>query len=104
MNPIIKRFGIFSSSINPQELSLAVQSFAKVLAGILLFAGIITAEDQITIQTQLAQIIATVAAITPLAYSLWHSAEVLFGLARKVIVKLSKKEDEDAPVTAVTSV
>lgn len=87
----VRRFGALSSSIDPTKLSETVQALAKVLAGILVFAGVLTVGDSTSILANVNQIITQVLIIIPIAYSVWNSAQVIFGLIRKAIVAVAAK-------------
>lgn len=84
----IKKFGIFTSSVDPEKLSTAVEAFLKVAAGIMAAWGILSAEDSITLLQAVPQLITTILAIVPLAFSAWHFGEMIFGVFRKVLVAL----------------
>lgn len=85
-----KKFGPFSSSIDPEKLGTTIQAVARVVSGMLLFSGVISVEDNTTIMTQVPQAVAAAAAIVPLAYSVWHASEVVFGILRKAVVAVGK--------------
>lgn len=102
MEPTEKRFGVFSSSIDPQQLSLTVESAVKVIAGTLVFAGVLTTADSTTLLAQVPVLITDVLALAPLAYAVWHSANIVFGLLRKAVVAFFQKKS--APVQAVEPV
>lgn len=91
MNQPTGRFGILSSSVNPEQLSTTVQAIAKVVAGMLVFVGVFTAADATSLLSNVNQLITDVMALVPLAYAIWNIAEVIFGLLRKGIVALSAK-------------
>lgn len=86
-----KKYGVLSSSINPQELSTTVQAAARVIAGALVFFGVLNVADSTTLLTQVPQIITAVATLVPLGYSLWNSGEVIFGIFRKALVAFSQR-------------
>lgn len=94
-----KKYGIFSSSQDPQQLSLAVQSAAKVLIGILGAYAAFQGLDQTAVTNVLQQFIDIVATLIPVAYATFHSLELAWGLLRKLFALLTKKGN-NASVTA----
>ena len=84
MNPT-RRFGAFSSSIDPNKLSETVESALKVIGGILLTVGIISTP-------QLNAILGQVGVIVPAAYALWNAGNVLFGAFRKIVVLFTEQK------------
>lgn len=83
---------MFSSSVNPQQLSTTVESILKIAAGLAASAGMsAVVPDITTAQTQLQALIDVGVQMTPLVYAAWHAANVLFGLARKVFVFIHSK-------------
>lgn len=82
------RFGIFSSSVDPDQLSLTVESVGKVLIGIMGWYAVGHVADPAAAQTQLQAIIDMVAQAIPLAYTLWHTLSGLWGAARKMFALL----------------
>lgn len=98
MNPTPK-FGIFSSSIDPQQLSQTVLSVAKTVAGLLVFTGAFTLADSTTLLAHVNTIITDIMVLIPLVYAMWHSSEVIFGLFQKALVKSTQKTSSTASVT-----
>lgn len=88
MNP---KYGAFSSSVDPQQLSTTVLGAAKIVSGLLVFWGLLSAADGTTLFTHLNVIVTDVTVLAPLAYATWHAAEAVFGILQKVIVKLTTK-------------
>lgn len=80
--------GIFASSSDPsgQTLSLTVESFSKVIIGLVTWYAMSKQMDVATAQNQAQAIIDLVAQILPMGYTLWHSAMTLWGLIRKAYV------------------
>lgn len=87
-----KRFGALSSSVNPEELSTTVTSVMKVLAGIAVAGGVLTVADSTTLLQAVPQIITQAAALVPVVYSIWNTAEVVFGIVRKIVVRVFEKQ------------
>lgn len=79
----IKKFGKFSSSVNPQELSLTITSTAKLLIGILVAFGVFEATKADTVIEQVPVIVSA-------GYATWQGAEAIWGAIRKILVKFTK--------------
>lgn len=90
------KYGAFSSSIDPQQLSTTALAVAKTVAGLLVFAGFFTVADSTTFFSHVSAIITDITVVAPLAYAMWHSSEIVFGLLQKALVKATQK-------TSVTS-
>lgn len=73
-----KRFGSLSSSANPQELSLTVQSGARLILSVLVSFGIVTATGA---DTTIEQIPVFVTA----GLAAYEAIQVLWGAIRKVL-------------------
>lgn len=84
------KYGALSSSIDPQQLSTTVQSVARTLAGLLVFAGFLTAADSTTLLSHVSAVVTDVTVLIPLAYAMWNSAEAIFGILRKALVAWSQ--------------
>lgn len=87
----IRKFGAFSSSVDPQQLSLSVTSAANVIIGLLGTFLAYKGFDSGAITTQLQAIVAIAVTLIPVGFTTWHSLQLGYGLLRKVIVLLSKK-------------
>ncbi len=79
-----RKYGAFSSSVNPQELSLTVTSVAKVIIGVLVGFGVFTTTGA---DTTLEQIPVLVSA----GYATWQAVEALWGAVRKIIVAVTAR-------------
>lgn len=95
-----KKYGILSSSIDPQKLSTTVLSAARVLAGLLVFSGFLTAADSTTLLTHINGLTQTVMILVPLGYSMWNSGEVIFGIFQKALVAWHKPKTGPVVTTA----
>ena len=74
-----KKFGVFSSSTNPQELSLTVTSAIRSVMSVLVAFGYVST---VQMDTTLMQIPVIVMA----AYAAWQGLDALYGAIRKVLV------------------
>lgn len=100
MNPIPR---IFQSSVDPTKVSLFITSASKALAGIvvtlLTLKGIdpaIATQNVQTVTEAATNIVAQYAAIVPAVYAAYHSAEAIYGVLRKVAVRVFAK----GPITS----
>lgn len=84
-----KRFGAFSSSVDPEKLAKTVEGSIKALAGFIAFLGVGQVTGDINnIAEQAAQLVT-------LGYSIYGVSETLFGLIRKVFVAISDHFKQD---------
>lgn len=90
-----KKYGALSSSIDPNKLSTTVLAAAKVLGGAAVFFGLFTTETNTLFFSNVNQLVLTTMTLAPLAYSAWHSAEVIFGLIQKAIVAYATKPKDE---------
>lgn len=79
-----KRFGAFSSSSNPQELSLTITSAAQLIISVLVATGVITTTGA---DTTLEQVPVLVAA----GYATYQGCLVLWGAIRKIIIAYTEQ-------------
>lgn len=79
-----RKYGAFSSSVNPQELSLTVTSIAKVVIGMLVSFGFFTTTGANTTLEQIPVIVSA-------GYATWQGAEALWGAVRKIIVAFTAR-------------
>lgn len=78
-----KKFGAFSSSTNPQELSLTITSFAQLIISVLVAAGVMTATGADTTLEQVPVIVST-------GYATYQGCLVLWGAFRKILVAFTE--------------
>ena len=80
-----RKFGVFSSSVDPNKLAKTVEGVLKGVGGLVAFWGATAvAGDVNSLATQLSQIVT-------LGYSLLGASEVAFGLLRKIVVAFTSK-------------
>lgn len=98
-----KKYGILSSSIDPTQLSLTVESFSKVLIGLAGWYAVSKGMDATTAQTQLQAIIDLAVQAIPLAFTLWNTLLTIWGLVRKLYVALvASKPTDITPIVPTT--
>ena len=84
-----RKFGAFSSSVNPQELSLTVVSVVKMIG--LLIGSYASAKgiDAVITEPQLELIAQAVIAIITAGLTIVQSGDLLLGIFRKIVARLS---------------
>lgn len=92
------KFGIFTSSIDPTQLSLSVQSAAKVIVGIIGAYAAYRGLDQTTITTSLQQFTDIIVTLIPVAYATYHSLELAWGIVRKIFALFGNKNPASVTV------
>lgn len=93
MQPTIPTYA--QSSVDANQVSLTITSISKAVAGILatyaMLKGIdpILVTSNVTTVTEAAQnIVAQYIAVLPALYAAYHSAQAIYGVFRKVAVRL----------------
>lgn len=79
-----KKYGSFTSSVNPQELSLTVTAIARLVLSMLVTFGYVTATGADTTIEQVPVIVGT-------GYAVVQALEALWGGVRKIIVAVTEK-------------
>lgn len=79
-----RRFGALSSSVDPQKLSKTVEGILKLAAGLLVAFGVLDAVDA-------SQLIENILKLVSLGFSAYGLAEAIFGILRKVVVKVASR-------------
>lgn len=75
------------SSLNPQMISLTVQSLAKSVSALIVFLGVIGIVDPAIAQQAWGNFVAAIVTAIPAAVAVYNAGEVLFGVFRKLIVR-----------------
>lgn len=83
-----KKFGVFSSSANPQELSLTVKSIVKIVGLVIGSYASLQGIDGVITDEQLSQIADAVIVIVTASLTIVQSGDFLLGVARKVFARL----------------
>lgn len=86
-----KKYGAFSSSVNPQELSLTVTSVAQALIGLVGVFAVSKGLDVSTATTQAQAILDLAMQGIAGAYTLYHTLQAVYGAARKLIAYMTAK-------------
>lgn len=102
MNPTEKRFGAFSSSVNPQKLAASVEGAIATIASLLVFAGFFDAATATTLLSHVNALVTDIMVLIPLVSGMASLCYTIFGLLRKAVVAFSSRKS--APVQAVTPV
>lgn len=72
-----------ASSEDPTLLSLSVESFCKVIIGLLFWWGVSKGFNVVTAQNQLQVIIDIIAQAVPITFTLWNAQIFVWALLRK---------------------
>lgn len=83
--------GIFASSTDPsgQTLSLTVESFSKVIIGLVGWFAVSKGLDPAGATTQAQAIIDLIAQAIPVGFTLYHTLLTVWGLLRKLFVSFA---------------
>ena len=79
-----KRFRGMSSSVNPEELSLTVQSGIRFFLGLVVSLGYLTTVQADSIITQVPLMVVA-------GYTAWQALETIWGGIRKILVKFAEQ-------------
>lgn len=80
-----RKFGSLSSSINPQELSLTVESIGKVLGSLLILYASIKGIDPKTVTEWYQPLVAQAGVVISSTYGAYNAILAFWGLVRKGI-------------------
>lgn len=80
------------SSVDPTQLSTTIASIGKILAGTIAFIAVLKGVDPAIAGQQWSNFVQLVATGAPAAYVTWHTAEMIFGMIRKLYVWLFVKK------------
>lgn len=96
MNPIPT---FAQSSVNPQEVSLTIASFGKVVAGGLATYAMLKGIDPLilvtnanTVTQEAQNVVAQYVIVAPALYTAYHSAQLIWGAMRKIAVAMFAKK------------
>lgn len=98
-----KKYGAFSSSVNPQNLSATVEGAIQLIASILVFGGFLTVADSTTLLAHTNQLIGDVMVLVPLVSAMWGLCTAIFGLIRKGVVAMTQKTIANTPILVAQS-
>lgn len=87
-----RKYGALSSSVDPSQLSLTVESFGKVLIGVIVWFAASKSLDVTAAQTQLQAILDLVIQGIPLVFTLWNVCMGVWGAIRKVLVAFTAQQ------------
>lgn len=79
-----KRFGAFSSSVDPQKLALTISGALKLITGIAVYYGVVQ-------QIDADSLIAAVTSLITIAWTAYGLLQTITGILRKIVVFFSKK-------------
>lgn len=90
------------SSIDPTQISTTITSVGKMIAGAIAFFAVVKGVDPAIATQQWGSFVQLIATGAPAAYTVWYTAEAVFGMIRKCYVWLFVKKTI-APVTPVST-
>lgn len=96
-----RKYGAISSSYDPQQISTTVLATSKMVAGALVFFGVLSVGDSTSLLNAIPQLLSNVLAVVPLGYAAWNAAEVIYGIIRKVLVGVFKNPNAPNTMTIV---
>jgi hypothetical protein len=91
-------YGIATSSVDSTKLSTTLLSILKTVAGFLVGLGLLSIDQNNSLLANANVIVQGAIVGAPIAYGMWHSAEIIFGLFQKIAVKFFKKKAVVTPV------
>lgn len=83
------------SAIDPTQVSLTISSIGKAGSGLIMFLAMINVVDPAIAGEAWGNLVASIITALPAGYAVWHAGNVVWGLIRKLAVRLFAK----APVT-----
>ncbi len=83
--------GVLASSTDPAQLSLTIESFSKVIIGVVGWYAIAKGLDPAGATNQVQALIDLIAQAIPVAFTLYHSMMTVWGLIRKLMVYFGTK-------------
>lgn len=85
MDTTPKKFGAFSSSTNPAEISLTVETTLKVLGNLVGMIATLKGINLIISDDTIRQIADAVAIVVTAGIAIYHAGDFLWGMGRKAI-------------------
>lgn len=80
-----KKFGVFTSSVDPSQISLTVESVVRIIGLMVGGYGAIKGSHVVIDNTVIQQTTDALVAVITSGIVVWQSANLLFGLFRKVV-------------------
>lgn len=80
-----------ASSADPNQISLTIESFSKVLIGVIGWYAVSKGMNATNAQTTLQAIIDLIAQAVPMVFTLWNGGLMAWGLVRKLYMQLFTK-------------
>jgi hypothetical protein len=85
----VKKYGALTSSVDPTQLSLSVTSAANIAIGLIGTLAAYKGLDSGAITSQLQAFVALTVTLIPVAFTTWHTLQLMYGLVRKLLVAFS---------------
>jgi hypothetical protein len=76
------------SSTDPTEVSLTLTSIGKAGAGIITFLAMLGIVDPLITGQAWSELVASILTAVPAGFAVWHAGYVIWGLIRKLSVRL----------------
>lgn len=80
-----RKYGALSSSVNPEQLSLAITAGIRLILSVLVSFGVFTVTGANTFIEQVPVIVAA-------GYATWQAIEMIWGAIRKILVAYAATE------------
>lgn len=93
-----KKFGALSSSVDPSQLSATIEGLIAFVAGMLVFAGVLTADQAHFVISSLTTVFQDVIILIPLVISMFGICRTVFGLLRKAVVAWATAKPATGPI------
>lgn len=77
------------SSVNEDQVSLTITSVGKAVSGLIVFLGMVNAVDPLIAGEAWGSFVASVITAVPAGFAVWHTGQAMWGVIRKVSVRLT---------------
>lgn len=91
---------IFQSSVDPDQVSLTVQSVGKAGAALIIFMGMVGVVDPSIANLAWGNFVASVITAIPAGFAVYHSGQAVWGIIRKIAVGLNNLFNKPTPPAA----
>lgn len=99
-----KKYGAFSSSVDPQKLAASVEGLVGFVGMLLVFFGVFDVATETTLLAHVNQLVTDVIVITPLIGTMASLCWSIFGLLRKAVVAFIQAKKVGPMIQAQTAV
>lgn len=88
---------MFQSSVDPTQVSLTVTSVGNAVAGFITFLGMVGIVDPAIAGQAWGNFVASIITAIPAGYAVWHSGIAVWGIIRKIAVRVVGLFNKTAP-------